>query len=41
MLIEDEIFKKSKVDINKLLKYGFIEDNSIYKYTKYIMNNIW
>ncbi len=39
MLIEDEIFKKSKVDINKLLKYGFIEDNSIYKYTKYIMNN--
>ena len=39
MTIEEEIFKKTKINFNKLLKYGFIEENSLYKYSKNIMNN--
>ncbi len=39
MNIEDEIFKKSKIDYDKLLNYGFVLDNNIYKYNKFILNN--
>ena len=39
MTIEEEIFKKTKVDFNKVLKYGFIKENNLYKYSKNIMNN--
>ena len=39
MNIEDEIFKKSKVNFNKLLDYGFTLNDNLYKFTKYIMDN--
>ena len=39
MNIEDEIFKKSKIDYDKLLNYGFVLDKNIYKYNKFILNN--
>ena len=39
MNIEEEIFSKYKVDYNKLIKYGFIKEDNIYKYSKLIMNN--
>ena len=39
MNIEEEIFKKSKVNFNKLLDYGFILNDNLYKFTKYIMDN--
>ena len=31
--------KNYRVDINKLLEYGFIKDNNIYRYNKIILNN--
>ncbi len=39
MSIEEELFKKRKLNINKLIPYGFIKENDIYKYTKSIINN--
>ena len=39
MNIEKEIFKQTKINFNKLIKYGFIKDDNIYKYSKNIMNN--
>ena len=39
MNIEEEIFKKTKIDYYKLIKYGFIKDKDIYKYSKKIMHN--
>ena len=39
MNIEDEIFKKSKVNFNKLIDYGFTLNDNLYKFTKYIMDN--
>ena len=39
MTIEEEIFKKTKVDLNKILKYGFKKEKSLYKYSKNIMND--
>ncbi len=39
MNIEQEIFKKSIVDFNKLTKFGFYKQNDLYIYTKNIMNN--
>ena len=39
MTIEEEVFIKSKVDLNKLINYGFIKENNYYKYIKNIMNN--
>ncbi len=39
MNIEEEIFKRSKVDFEKVKKYGFIEKNNIYMYSKNIMND--
>ena len=39
MNIEYEIFKKSKIDYNKLIDYGFNKDNNIYTYETNILNN--
>ena len=39
MTIEEEIFKKTKADFDKIIKYGFKLKKSIYKYSKNIMNN--
>ena len=39
MNIEDDIFKRYKIDINKLVSFGFIKDNDIYTYTKVFMDN--
>lgn len=38
MTIEEEIFKKSKADFNKITKYGFKKDKKVYKFSKKIMN---
>lgn len=35
-MIEDEIFKKGKINYSKLNKYGFIKENNIYTYKKKI-----
>lgn len=35
----EEIFKRSKVDYNKLINYGFKKEKDNYKYTKLFMNN--
>lgn len=37
--MEEEIFKKAKVCINKLIEYGFKKEKDLYVYTTYIMNN--
>lgn len=37
--MEKEIFKKSEIDINKILDYGFIKNNDKYIYKKLILNN--
>lgn len=37
--MEKEIFKKSEIDTNKLIKYGFIKENNKYVYRKNILNN--
>ena len=37
--IEEEIFKRAKVDFNKLLNYGFIKQNNVYKISKNIMQD--
>ncbi len=39
MTIEEELFKKTRVDFEKIIKYGFKKENSLYKYSKNIMNN--
>ena len=39
MTIEEEIFRKTKVDFNKVTKYGFKKNKSLYRYSKNIMNN--
>lgn len=39
MAIEYEIFKKSKLVAKELIKYGFIKDKDIYKYSKDIIDN--
>ena len=39
MNIEDEIFKKYKLDEDKILLYGFKKENDIYKYFKLFMND--
>lgn len=37
--IEQEIFKKVKLDFAKLIKYGFKKDNSLYRFEKNILND--
>ncbi len=39
MYIENEIFKKSKINYPKLLKYGFKKENNCYIISKNILNN--
>ena len=39
MTIEEEVFKKTKMDFAKLSKYGFKKEKDLYKYSKNIMNN--
>ncbi len=39
MDIEEELFRKTKVNFNKIIEYGFEKDKSLYKYSKNIMNN--
>lgn len=37
-MLEDEVFKKRKLDKDRLIPYGFIKEDDIYKYSKLIMN---
>jgi len=37
--IEKEIFKKTKINYDKLIEYGFKKDNSLYKLEKNILND--
>ena len=39
MTIEEVVFKKTKADFDKMCKYGFKKEKSLYKYSKNIMNN--
>ena len=39
MTIENNIFKKFSPDFNKLIDFGFVENNGKYTYTKTFMNN--
>jgi predicted DNA-binding protein (MmcQ/YjbR family) len=39
MTIEENIFKKSKLNKNKLLEYGFVNYNNEYEISKCILNN--
>ncbi len=39
MSIEQEIFTRTRINFKKLLKYGFIKEKSLYKYSKSIMDN--
>ena len=39
MNIENEIFKKSKFDYDKLFKYGFIDNKKEFLYIKNILND--
>ena len=39
MNLESDLFKKYKVDFNKLIKYGFIKENDDYVYSKDFFDN--
>ena len=39
MSIEQEVFKRMKLDEKKLLPYGFKKESDIYKYSKTFMDN--
>ncbi len=39
MTIEEEIFRKTKVNFDKIVKYGFKKENHLYKYSINIINN--
>ena len=39
MTIEEEIFRRTKIDFDKVSRYGFKKDKTLYKYSKNIMNN--
>ncbi len=39
MSIEKEVFKRCKIDFEKLLSYGFLNENDDYIYSKNIMND--
>ena len=39
MTIEEELFRRTKIDFVKISKYGFKKEKSLYKYSKNIMNN--
>ena len=38
-MLEDEVFKRCKLDKDKLIPYGFKLENNIYKYSKLIMDD--
>ena len=40
-MLEDEVFKKRKLNKDKLIPYGFTLENNIYKYSKLIMDDIF
>ncbi len=39
MTIEEELFRKTKIDFDKIFEYGFKKDKYLYKYSKNIINN--
>ncbi len=39
MIIEDELFQKTKVDFTKLKKYGFVKKENYYEYQKNFFDN--
>ena len=39
MTIEEELFRKTKIDLDKITKYGFKKEKTLYIYSKNIMNN--
>ena len=39
MTLEEEIFKKSKLDNNKMLEYGFVKRDNYLEYKKTILDN--
>ena len=39
MSLEEKIFKKAQIKIDKLMSYGFKEINNSYIYSKKILNN--
>lgn len=39
MTIEENVFKRREIDFNKLIDYGFILEDNVYKYTKSFMDN--
>ena len=39
MTIEEELFRRTKINLNKISKYGFKKEKNLYKYSKNIMNN--
>ncbi len=39
MTIEEEIFRKTKIDFDNISEYGFKKYKSLYKYSKNIMDN--
>ena len=36
-MLEDEVFKRCKLDRDKLIPYGFKLENNIYKYSKLLL----
>lgn len=39
MPIEEELFRRTKIDFDKISEYGFKKEKTLYKYSKNIMNN--
>jgi len=37
--IEEEVFRKTKIDFDKISEYGFKKEKTLYKYSKNIMND--
>ncbi len=39
MTIEEELFRKTRIDFDKLSEYGLKKEKTLYKYSKNIMND--
>lgn len=39
MTIEEEIFRRTKIDFKKIIEYGFKKEKDVYKYSQNIMND--
>ena len=39
MTIEEELFKRTKIDFDKIYEYGFKKEKTLFKYSKIIMND--